>query len=271
MTPRTSMRRKYVFGLLIISLLVVSFSLTGYDVKEGGPFRSFQDFQTPVFRSAGDTIPADLKSEGSTLDDQSVLDMELDTRSIKEALRNVESRLQKLEAELRNKDWNKVENTYRKAIDHINWKQIEKDTRHALADVNKRIVLENDIHLDNIKLQLSKAKAMADQNLKQMQLSIDHDLKINLQNATQSLQKAKMSLHRIKAFTNDLEKDGLIENGKPYSIEIKNGDLYINDVKQSKKVTKKYRKKYKEYFESKGNFKLYSGKGERRQGVEEPI
>ena len=272
MIPRTSMRRKYGFGLLIIFLLIVSFSFTySYNVKEGGPFRSFQNFQTAVSGSARDTIPGEGKSERSALDDQSVLDKELDTRSIEKALKSVEYRLQKLETELRNKDWEKVENAYRKAIDNINWKQIETDTRRALADVNKKIMLENDIHLDNIKLQINNAKVMADQNLKQMQLSIDHDLKINLQKATQGLQKAKASLQRLKAFTNDLEKDGLIENGKPYSIEIKDGDLYINDVKQSKKVTKKYREKYKDYFENDGDFKIHYNKRKGKQGEGELI
>jgi hypothetical protein len=260
------MRRKYGFGLLIIILLTASLSFTySYTAGEGGPFRSFQHFQAPVSGSAGDTIPGKKKHEGGALDDQSVLDEELDARSIEKALKNVEYRLKKLEAEIRSKDWDKVENAYRKAIDNINWKQIETDTRHALADVNKRIALENDIHLDKVKLQIERAKVLADQNLKQMQLSIDHDLKINLQNAAQGLQKAKASLQRLKSFTNDLEKDGLIENGKPYSIEIKDGDLYINDVKQSKKVTKKYREKYKEYFENDGNFQIHSNKRNEKQ------
>ena len=267
MLPHTSMRRKYGFGLLIIFLLVVSFSFTySYNVKEGGPFRSFQHFQAPNSTSAGDTIPERRKSEGSAVDDQSVLDEELNMRSIEKALKKVEYRLKKLETEIKTKDWDKIQNVYRKAIDDINWKQVETDTRHALADVNKRILLENDIQLDNLKLQLNKAKIMVDQDLKQMQLNIDHDLKINLQNATRGLQKGKTSLQRMKAFTNDLEKDGLIENGKPYSIKIKDGNLYINDVKQSKKLTKKYREKYQEYFEDNGDFKMQFNKGKERRG-----
>ena len=272
MIPHTSTRRKYAVGLLIISLLVVSFSFTyRYNVREGGPFRSFQHFQTPVFRSTGDTIPAERKPEGGALDDQSVLDEELDARSIEKALKNVEYRLKKLETEIRNKDWDKIENAYRKAMDAVNWKQIDTDTRRALAEVNKRIVLENDIHLDDMKLQLNKAKIMVDQNLKQMQFNIDHNLKINFQNATDDLQKAKTSLKRLKAFTADLKKDGLIENNKPYSVEIKDGDLYINGVKQSKKVTKKYREKYKEYFEGNGKFKIHSNERKDREGGGELI
>lgn len=272
MALRTSMRRNYGLGFLIAFLLIVSFSFRySYNVRGGGPFHSFRHFQAPASASTLDTIPPKGKPEGSALDDQSLLDKELDSRSLEKALKNVEYRLQKIEAELRNKNRDKVENAYREAIDNINWKQIERDTRQALAEVNKRILFENDIHLDNIKLQLNKAKTMADQNLKQMQFSIDRDLKINIQNARHGLQKAKASLQQLKAFTNDLEKDGLIEKGKPYSIKIKDGDLYINDVKQPKKVTRKYREKYKSYFENKGDFKIHSGKGEWKQGGGELI
>ena len=273
MIPRTSRRRKYGVGLLIIFLLIVSFSFNySYNVKEGGPFRSFQSFRIPVSGTTGDTIPGERKSEGSALDDQSLLDKELNTRSIEKALRNVEDRLKKLETELRDRDWDKVQHAYRKAINDVNWKQVEADTRQALADVNKKLILENNIYLHKIKLQIDQAKAIAAQNLKEMQISIDHDLKINLQNATQSLQKAQTSLQWLEAFANDLKKDGLIEDGKPYSVEIKDGDLYINDVKQSKKVTKKYREKYKEYFENNGgDFKIHSNKRKEKQGDGEVI
>lgn len=272
MAPRTSMRRNYGLGLLIAFLLIASFSFRySYNVRGGGPFHSFRHFQAPASASTRDTIPPKGKPHGSALDDQPVLDMELDSRAFEKALKNVEYRLQKIEAELRNKNRDKIENAYREAIDNIHRKHIERDTRQALAEVNKRIVLENDIHLDKIKLQLNKAKTVADQNLKQMQFSIDHDLKINIQNAKHGLQKAKASLQQLKAFTNDLEKDGLIEKGKPYSVEIKDGDLYINDVKQSKKLTKRYREKYKSYFDNQGDFKIHSGKGEGKRGEEELI
>src|SRR5690606_34408943 len=120
MIPRTSRRRKYGVGLLIIFLLIVSFSFNySYNVKEGGPFRSFQSFRIPVSGTTGDTIPGERKSERSALDDQSLLDKELNTRSIEKALRNVEDRLKKLETELRDRDWDKVQHAYRKAINDV--------------------------------------------------------------------------------------------------------------------------------------------------------
>ena len=50
----------------------------------------------------------------------------------------------------------------------------------------------------------------------------------------------------MKEFTDELEKDGLIDKDKGYSIEWKNGgELYINGKKQSKEISDKYKKYYK--------------------------
>lgn len=252
MLPIAAIIRRCGFWMLIL-LVICSFSFA-YGRMEDGRFCSFQ----PAGSSLGDTIPAK-EHPGSTLDDRSVLDKELNSRSVEEALKNIENSLKKLEEELRNRDWSRTGEAYRKAIDNVNWDQIERSARHALADVNKRIKLENEIHLDRLKMQLGDMQVMTDQKLKQLQFNIDHDLQINLQHTARSLQKAKIPLQQLKAFTADLEKDGLIEKGRPCLVEIKKGSLYINEVKQPKKATKKYREKYKEYFEEKGGFKLQLG------------
>lgn len=248
----TSCMRSHGFWMLLI-LVICTFSFA-YSQKEGGPFRSFQSFQ-PAAYSLSDTIPGK-EQEEDTLGNRSVLNKELNSRFIEEALKNIEYNLNRLEEELRNKDWSSAGATYKKAIDNIDWDQIGQNAQLALADLNKRINIENEIHLDRLKMQLNNMKVMTDQKLKQLQFNIDHNLQLNLQHASRSLQGAKMSLQQLKAFTTDLEKDGLIEKDKPGSVEIKNGDLYINEVKQSKRITKKYRKKYKAYFEEKDGFKL---------------
>jgi len=252
MSPATYSIRRYGFWMLIL-LVICSFSFA-YGRREDGPFRNFQSFQ-PAGSSISDTIPGK-EREGSTLDDRSVLDKELNNRRVEETLKNIEYSLKKLEEDIRNKDWSRTGDAYRKTIDNINWDEITQNARHALADVNKRIKLENEIHLDRLKMQLSNMQVLTDQKLKQLRFNIDHDLQINLQHVGRSLQRAKISLQQLKAFTADLEKDGLIEKGRPCSVEIKNADLYINDVKQPKRITKKYMKKYKAYFEEKGDFKL---------------
>lgn len=46
--------------------------------------------------------------------------------------------------------------------------------------------------------------------------------------------------------------DGIIDKNKPYTIELKDGVLYINGAKQSKATTEKYSK----YYSGKKNFVL---------------
>lgn len=52
-------------------------------------------------------------------------------------------------------------------------------------------------------------------------------------------------LQLMSVFTNALEKDGLVNNKKPYKLEIKDGEFYINDKKQPKEVTEKFRKYFR--------------------------
>ena len=55
----------------------------------------------------------------------------------------------------------------------------------------------------------------------------------------------------MKDFTDELAADGLINKKKGYTIEWKNGNLYINDKEQSKDISDKYRK-----YESTGKIKM---------------
>lgn len=63
--------------------------------------------------------------------------------------------------------------------------------------------------------------------------------------AKEGMEKAKAELQELKNFTDELVKDKLIDKTKGYTIEWKNGDLYINGKGQPKSVSDKYRKYYK--------------------------
>jgi hypothetical protein len=59
------------------------------------------------------------------------------------------------------------------------------------------------------------------------------------------MEKAMAEVKLLKEFTDELEKDGLIDKKKGYKVEVKDGELYINGTKQSKETTEKYRKYFK--------------------------
>jgi len=65
--------------------------------------------------------------------------------------------------------------------------------------------------------------------------------KIEMENAKVEIEKAKVELKEYKEFINGLEKDGLISKDN-YTIEHKNGELFIDGKKQPGSVYNKYRK-----------------------------
>jgi hypothetical protein len=75
----------------------------------------------------------------------------------------------------------------------------------------------------------------------------------SMSKAKEGIEAAKKELQNIKAFTEALQSDGLIDKKKGYTVELKDGALIINSTPQSKEVTEKYRKYYK-----KDNFKIVS-------------
>ena len=112
-----------------------------------------------------------------------------------------------------------------------------------------------------VKEEMKKAKAEMEKNKIEMKLNSEK-LKLNMKEAMgkakESMEKVKVEIQHLKEFTNELEKDRLIDKKKPFKIEVKDGELYINDKKQTKEVIDKYRKYFK-----KDNFTITSGGNEK--------
>jgi len=63
-------------------------------------------------------------------------------------------------------------------------------------------------------------------------------------------------LKLMNLLTSALEKDGLIDTRKPYKLEIKDSEFYINGKKQSKEVRGKYQKYFRK--DSTDNYTIQS-------------
>jgi len=67
-----------------------------------------------------------------------------------------------------------------------------------------------------------------------------------MKGAKESMERAKQELKDMQEFTDRLEKEGLIDKRRGYSVEWKKeGDLYINGKKQPKEISDKYSRYYK--------------------------
>ena len=149
-------------------------------------------------------------------------------------------------------DYNKINKEINAAMKNIDWSQMKMDISKSLDSAKMAI---DKINWDEMKADVSKAqieakRAMAAQkiNMDSIQIQVQKSLK----EAQRNLQSVKIEMANDKGLKTALEKDGLLQEGKPHSIELRDGILYLNKVKQSKAITDKYSK----YYSGKKNFIL---------------
>ncbi len=226
-------------------------------------FRS--QFQKNYQPAARDTVPGENKKRGA-LDNQLMLDRQLNLLQVEETMKGVEQRIREMHSELTDQDWRNVVHAHRNALINLDRQLTRENVMRVLADVQlhyhllqEKAIPENDSQIRGMERSLGKAAEELGRHAEAIQMDVEHTIAENLHKVKSSLEKAQMELEQLKSFTNDLEKDGLIQKGGKYTIDIKKGDLYINGVKQPDRVVKKYREKYRQYFEGgKDGFMLRS-------------
>lgn len=149
-------------------------------------------------------------------------------------------------------DYNKINLEVNKAMKDIDWAKMKTDVSVALDSAKMAI---NNINWNEIKANIDHAQAEAKKAIAAQKLNtaeIQKQVQKSLQDAQKSLQAAQKEMQNYKALKAALEKDGLIEVNKPYRIQLKDGMLYVNGVKQSKATTDKYNR----YYPNKKNFNI---------------
>lgn len=128
--------------------------------------------------------------------------------------------------EVKKIDWEKTKNEVAKAMHNAEIKLKEMDMKKIEADITRA------------KENLKKEKIVAHIDMDKIRKEVSE----SLAKAKTGIEKAKKELAELKAFTNSLEKDGLIDKKKGYRIEVKDKKLFINGKEQSKEVNEKYNK-----------------------------
>ena len=186
---------------------------------------------------------------------------------------NFDSVMQQLNIELSKIDYAKINVDVQKAMDQINYNKLSNDINTAMKnvdwdkmkfDIAKSLdsakLAINNIKWDEMKAEVAKAQVEAKKAMAIQKINMDSfnvQLQKSLQEAQKGLQSAKVEWQNYKALEEALKKDGLIQAGKSYTIELKNGILYLNGVKQTEATTDKYRK----YYSGKKNFTLKNEDG----------
>lgn len=142
-----------------------------------------------------------------------------------------------VEQSLKAVDFAAIEKQVNEAMKEVDMKKINEEVRQALQEAKQEIEKVNwaDLNkeLSDARMELEKAQ----QELKG--INMDKLMK----EAKQGIEEAKAELKQLKVMLHEMEKDGLIDRNKGFKkIGFKDGDLYIDGIKQSKKMSEKYRK-----------------------------
>ena len=182
-------------------------------------------------------------------------------KNIDDALEQLEKSKKELERALQQKDWQnemseamdksqfdaeKMKQQIEEAVKQIDAKKMQEDLTKAMkqvdaakiqADINSSIAK---IDMEKIKLELDKVKEIDFKSMEESLRKMQPELEKSMQSAKESIEKAKKELVEYKAFIDGLDRDGLIDKDKNYTIQYKNGGLTINGKKQSADVIRKY-------------------------------
>lgn len=208
-----------------------------------------------------DTVPAKSKKVFVEKEDQ----LNIHTEAVENAIREVEKSMSRLKSELRSVDWSKPLNDFGKNMDDVNWKLINENSQRALMQaqmqlnvvkLKNRLFNEDNLRFADVRRNIILSKLALENNKRNMQLAMNIARDGGFKKINMNLARLKEGWQDIKDFKNDLEKDGLIKKGEPYTIEIKEGTIYVDGKKQSNKINKRYKAKYPSYFGEGKNFKL---------------
>jgi len=246
------------------------------------------------YRQAQDTVPSkhhqkDFEEMRDEKDlDKAILKLDEALKHVDKKIENIDwnkiqeqiqSSMEKVNEEMKNHqfDMDKVQHEVEESMKNIDLEKIKKETALAMQHVNE------DIDLNKINEQVQRALDVAKEQLNsdEIQKSIQNATKMNMEEVKKELEnvkiemeknkvnvkeemakakiqieEAKQELKAYKQLLDGLEKDGLINAKKDYSIEYKNGELFINGQKQPQDVLNKY----KGYFKH-DNTKIYKENG----------
>lgn len=150
-------------------------------------------------------------------------------------------------------DFDKISIETEKAMKAIDWDQIRKNVDVSMKQAEQEM---KKVNMEQLKANMKMVQDKLNSAEFQQQFKSENfkkQIEESMSKAKEGIEAAKRELQNIKAFTEALQSDGLINKKKGYTVELKDGSLIINGTPQSKEVTEKYRKYYK-----KDNFKIVS-------------
>ena len=213
------------------------------------PKQNQREDRGQIFVDQKDTVPGDNKEdEFNTKDlDKAMKELDKNMDKLNLQLKDLDVNIDKqIEESLAKVDFDQIGKQVEESIKNINWNEIQMNVDNSIKQAQEEIK-KVDFEKINDEMKDLQEKFQSEEFKKQFDSEkLRKEIDDAMNKAKEGIQKAKEELQQMKDFTNELEKDGLIDKKKGYEIEWKNGNLYINGVQQSQQITNKYKKYYKE-------------------------
>jgi hypothetical protein len=160
---------------------------------------------------------------------------------------DMEKIMKDVELSLKSIDMDKMMASISSSLKDIDLNHSSAEIEKALAEAKKEIEKAKLEMKEIDRVAMKKELVNAEKEIEKARNEIKKiDLDKIMDEARAGIDKAKAELKLTKEMFTEMEKDGLVNSKKGFSIEYKNKDLYIDGIKQPGKVTDKYRKYFKE-------------------------
>jgi hypothetical protein len=202
-------------------------------------------------------IQADINA---SLKDINIEKIKLDIeKSLKDI--DVEKIERDVEASIAKIDFDKIERDIEQAFDKVEITMDKKEMEKLKEELKKvKVEIRNEFKDADFKKEMEQLKKIdlkeiekdledARKEIEKMKIDIElekADFKVDLEKAREDIEAARVELKGYQEMIYAMEKDGLLDTNKDYSIDYKDGELRINDKKQSDSVTGKYKRYFKE-------------------------
>lgn len=245
--------------LLAIFAVVLTIGLVSWGQKQTGErFEQSQNDTTPKKnKSDRDKKIRDLDDVLDELNDAEInVDMDKVRQEIADALKKIDFDKIKLEIDkaMKEVDLVKIQKEVQESLAKVDFDKIKTEIAEAMKEVDaakiQREVQESlaKIDWDKMKLEIDKVRDVDMKKLEAEMKKLGEEMKElgpemekELGKAREEIEKAKVQIKEFKSFTDDLEKDGLINKKEGYTLKHKDGVLFINGKKASEQVYNKYR------------------------------
>lgn len=254
-------------SLWMAVLFILTLTVGAWQIGEAQSKKQKREGQSAV---ADTTFPSgDLKNKH-----------EIKAAELEKAMKHLDAAMAKLNEEMGKLDFTKMERELQSALKEIDAQKIETSVQKALAELNKEKVNEHvqealakaqeelkKVDMEQLKVQMQQLKASLKDNAIN-QTEFKSQFEQAMKQAKDGMLKAKKEMKLIQEFIDALHNDGLIVKNKPYTVELKDGALYINGEKQNETVKNKYQK----YLEGrKDNFSIKNDGQPAKEGKGEEI